>query len=206
VLADRERVEGADHPDTIAARANLAYAYRTAGRLREAIPQYERTLADRERVQGGDHRDALVARSNLAACYQQARRLTDAILQYERALADSERDPRGRGPGDADYPLQPGHGLLHHGPAARGRRGLPARPGRLRALPRARSPDDPDRSREPRRRHAVLTPPERAKRRCNLLGKDALRPGVLEAGDPPRAITAFDDLNPVMIASASHLV
>ncbi len=57
-----------------------------------------------------------------------------------------------------------------------------------------------------RRRHAVLTPPERAKRRCNLLGKDALRPGVLDAGDPPRAITALDDLNPVMIASAAHLV
>ena len=36
VLADRERVQGADHPDTIAARANLAYAYRSAGRLREA--------------------------------------------------------------------------------------------------------------------------------------------------------------------------
>jgi hypothetical protein len=29
---------------------------------------------------------------------------------------------------------------------------------------------------------------------------------MLEAGDPPRAITALDDLNPVMIASASHLV
>jgi len=91
VLADRERVGGADHPDTIAARANLAYAYRTAGRLRKAVPQYERTLADWERVQGRDHRDTFVARSNLAACYQQARRLTDAIPQYERALADSEQ-------------------------------------------------------------------------------------------------------------------
>ena len=44
--------QGADHPDTIAARANLAFAYRSAGRLREAIPLYERTLADRVRVPG----------------------------------------------------------------------------------------------------------------------------------------------------------
>ena len=73
VLADRERVEGADHPLAFAARANLAYAFRSAGRLREAVPLYERTLADRVRVQGPDHRDTLTARSNLAACHQQAR-------------------------------------------------------------------------------------------------------------------------------------
>ena len=35
-----------------------------AGRLREAVPHYERVLADRERVQGRDHRDTLTARSN----------------------------------------------------------------------------------------------------------------------------------------------
>ena len=91
VLADLERVAGGDHPDTIAARANLAYAYRVAKRFRHAIPQYERTLEDRIRVQGPDHPDTLAARSNLAACYQQACRLTEAIPQYRRALADSER-------------------------------------------------------------------------------------------------------------------
>jgi len=31
VLADRERVLGADHPDTLMARNNLAAAYRDAG-------------------------------------------------------------------------------------------------------------------------------------------------------------------------------
>jgi broad specificity phosphatase PhoE len=39
----------------------------------------------------------------------------------------------------------------------------------------------------------------------NLLGDDALPPGVLAAGIPPCAITTVDDLNPVMIASVSHL-
>lgn len=38
----------------------------------------------------------------------------------------------------------------------------------------------------------------------DLLGDDALRPGVLEAGIPPCAITAVDDLNPVMIGSVAH--
>lgn len=39
----------------------------------------------------------------------------------------------------------------------------------------------------------------------DLAGDDALPPGVLEAGIPPCAITAIDNLNPVMIASVSHL-
>jgi broad specificity phosphatase PhoE len=40
----------------------------------------------------------------------------------------------------------------------------------------------------------------------DLLGDDVLRPGVLDEGVPPGAITAIDDLDPVMIASVSHLV
>ena len=40
----------------------------------------------------------------------------------------------------------------------------------------------------------------------DLLGDDALRPGVLDAGVPPCAITAIDDLYPVLIASVSHLM
>lgn len=40
----------------------------------------------------------------------------------------------------------------------------------------------------------------------NLLGDDALPPHVLDAGIPPCAVTAVDDLNVVMIASTSHLL
>jgi broad specificity phosphatase PhoE len=39
----------------------------------------------------------------------------------------------------------------------------------------------------------------------DLAGDDALRPGVLESGIPPCAITAIDNLTAVMIASVSHL-
>jgi len=65
-LADRERVLGETHPDTLMSRNNLAHAYRAAGRLDEAIPLYERTLADRERVLGETHPDTLMSRNNLA--------------------------------------------------------------------------------------------------------------------------------------------
>ena len=54
-LADRERVLGETHPDTLTSRSNLANAYRDAGRLDQAVPLLERTLADRERVLGETH-------------------------------------------------------------------------------------------------------------------------------------------------------
>ncbi len=52
LLAYRERVLGADHPDTLGTRGNLALAYRAAGRAAEAITLHEQNLADRERVLG----------------------------------------------------------------------------------------------------------------------------------------------------------
>ena len=56
---------GADHPDTLTSRNNLAAAYESAGRLEEAIPLLERTLADAERVLGADHPQTLTSRNNL---------------------------------------------------------------------------------------------------------------------------------------------
>jgi hypothetical protein len=66
LLADQERMLGADHPDTLATRNNLATAYRAAGRTAEAITLHEQNLADRERVLGTDHPDTLTTRNNLA--------------------------------------------------------------------------------------------------------------------------------------------
>ena len=91
VLADRERVLGADHPDSLQSRNNLAGAYRSAGRVSEAIALFERALADRERVLGADHPDSLQSRNNLAGAYRSAGRLSEAIALFMRALADRER-------------------------------------------------------------------------------------------------------------------
>jgi tetratricopeptide (TPR) repeat protein len=90
-LADCESLLGADHPDTLTARNNLAYSYDKAGRLDQAIPLYEQALADRERVLGADHPDTLASQDLLAGAYRSASRLDQAIPLYEQTLADRER-------------------------------------------------------------------------------------------------------------------
>ena len=53
-LRDRERLLGADHPDTLTSRNSLASGYRAAGRLAAAVPLLETTLRDRERLLGAE--------------------------------------------------------------------------------------------------------------------------------------------------------
>ena len=86
-----EGLLGPDHPDTLASRNNLAYAYESAGRLEEAITLFEQVLPDSIRVLGEDHPDTLTIRNNLAGAYQSAGRLTEAITLYEQVLPDSTR-------------------------------------------------------------------------------------------------------------------
>ena len=90
-LADRDRVLGADHSDTLTSLNNLAYAYQSAGDLRRAIPMFEQTLADRKRVLGPDHPDTLTSLNNLAYAYQSAGDLRRAIPMFEQTLADRKR-------------------------------------------------------------------------------------------------------------------
>ena len=78
LVADQERLLGADHPDTLASRNNLATAYWAAGRMDEAITLDEQALADRERVLGPDHPDTLTSRRNLASVYLAAGRTDEA--------------------------------------------------------------------------------------------------------------------------------
>ena len=91
VLENCERLQGADHPDTLRARDNLAGAYASAGQLREAIALYERNLDESERLLGADDPDVLVPRNNLASAYESLGRLREAIALYERNLEISER-------------------------------------------------------------------------------------------------------------------
>ena len=91
VLAERERVLGPDHPDTLTIRNNLAGAYYSVGRFGEAIELFERVLAERERVLGSDHPDTLTTRNNLAGAYYFAGRFGEAIELLGRVLAERER-------------------------------------------------------------------------------------------------------------------
>ena len=91
VLADRIRVLGPDHSDTLSSRNNLAYAYISVGRLADAIALYEQTDADSVRVLGPDHPDTFVSRNNLAFIYELVGRFDEAITLRRQTLDDCVR-------------------------------------------------------------------------------------------------------------------
>jgi len=82
---------GPDRPRTLTARGNLAGAYRSAGRLKQAIDLHEQNLADRERILDPNHPDILASRNNLANAYQDAGKLEQAIELHEQNLAEALR-------------------------------------------------------------------------------------------------------------------
>jgi hypothetical protein len=69
-LAVNVQVLGADHPQTLRSRNNLAAADFSAGDPARAIPLYEQALADSVRVLGADHPQTKIVRGNLAAARQ----------------------------------------------------------------------------------------------------------------------------------------
>ena len=86
-----DKTLGTAHPSTLAARNSLAHAYRSAGRLDQAIDLFEQNLDDIKRVLGPDHPRTLTSRDNLAYAYLSAGRLDEAIDLHGRTLADRER-------------------------------------------------------------------------------------------------------------------
>jgi hypothetical protein len=126
--------EGHEHPDTIAARG-LAHAYSSAGRPTEAVALYEQMADSADRQLGPGHPVTLTARAHLAEAYQAAARGKEALTAYQMLMTDSERLL----------------GTRH--PTTLGTR---ERLARQRALPRPRSPDVQDHTREPRGRHPDL--------------------------------------------------
>ena len=66
ILADRRRLLGDDHPDTLTSRATLAGLASRQGRRAEAEDLYRRVIADRTRVLGASHPDTAAVRNELA--------------------------------------------------------------------------------------------------------------------------------------------
>jgi len=91
VLAERERVQGTQHPATLAAREKLAGACLAAGRGKEAVSGYKKVLSDRQRALGADHPDTLTTLRNLAAAYEACGKIAAALQQHEQACAGYER-------------------------------------------------------------------------------------------------------------------
>jgi hypothetical protein len=67
VLAVRERVSGAEHPETLGVRAGLAAWTGAAGDWAGARDQFAALLPVIERIFGAEHATTLAARGDLAA-------------------------------------------------------------------------------------------------------------------------------------------
>ena len=128
-LAGSARVLGADHPDTLASRNNLAARLPGGGGPGPGHPAAtSRPWPTGVRVLGADHPDTLASRNNLADAYESAGDLGRAIPLFEQALAD-RRAGAGRRP-----PRHPGaRGTTS--PTPMSRRGTWAGPSRCTSRP-----------------------------------------------------------------------
>jgi tetratricopeptide (TPR) repeat protein len=98
-LAIREKVLGAEHPDTARSLNNLGGLLQSQGDLAGARPHYERALAIREKVLGAEHPDTARSLNNLGGLLQSQGDLAGARPHYDRALAILEA---GLGPDHPD--------------------------------------------------------------------------------------------------------
>ena len=91
VLAAYTRLNGKEHPDTLATAGNLACTYSDQGKLAEAEVLQVGLLNARRRVLGTEDPGTLNAASNLAATYSLQGKHAEAEELRARALATSRR-------------------------------------------------------------------------------------------------------------------
>ncbi|MFJ9562358.1 tetratricopeptide repeat protein [Streptomyces fuscichromogenes] len=91
VAAERARLLGPDHPDTLASRYENAFTLSRTGRAAEALREYTEVAAARERALGADHPDTLAARQETAYVLGQLGRHFDAHQVYTAVLATRQR-------------------------------------------------------------------------------------------------------------------
>ena len=91
VLHAREETLGAEHPDTLTARANLAYFTGEAGDAAGARDQFAALVPVRERVMGAEHPHTLTTRANLARWTGEAGDAAGARDQFAALLPVRER-------------------------------------------------------------------------------------------------------------------
>nr|WP_272926486.1 FxSxx-COOH system tetratricopeptide repeat protein [Streptomyces sp. SID8375] len=89
LVAD-EAVFGETHPETLASRNNLAYAYASAGAPDQAISLLEGALKEMVEAVGEKHPVSLTLRHNLADAYHAIGDLERSISLHESALLDRE--------------------------------------------------------------------------------------------------------------------
>ncbi|MFJ6074534.1 tetratricopeptide repeat protein [Streptomyces sp. NPDC093065] len=91
VAAERERLLGPDHPDTLASRHEAAFVLARTGRAADALRAYKGVAEARIRMLGADHADTLAVRQEMAYTLGRLGRYTDAHQVYASVLAARER-------------------------------------------------------------------------------------------------------------------
>ncbi|MER6628913.1 tetratricopeptide repeat protein [Streptomyces sp. NPDC000987] len=91
VAAERARLLGPDHPDTLASRYQAAFALSRLGRAAEALRAYRHVATALTRALGPDHPDTLAVRQEMAYTLGQLDRHGDAHQVYLPVLAARER-------------------------------------------------------------------------------------------------------------------
>ncbi|MES9524155.1 tetratricopeptide repeat protein [Streptomyces capoamus] len=84
----RDTLLGPDHPDTLAARHDIARYLAEAGRLSEAVALLDRLAPDRERVLGTRHAATLVTRTSKARFLRDGGDVPGALHQLREVLPD----------------------------------------------------------------------------------------------------------------------
>jgi tetratricopeptide (TPR) repeat protein len=91
ILPAAERVLGADHPDTLTTRSNLAYYLGEAGQVSAAVEQLKVLLEDRTCLLGPNHPDTLLTRDNSAELLGRSGLVGDAAEQLIELLEGQAR-------------------------------------------------------------------------------------------------------------------
>nr|WP_225881895.1 serine/threonine-protein kinase [Streptomyces aureocirculatus] len=91
VAAERERLLGPDHPDTLASWYEVGFTLSRTGRPADALREYGRVAEGRARALGAGHLDTLAARQEMAYVLGRLGRHFEAHQVYTQVLAVRER-------------------------------------------------------------------------------------------------------------------
>jgi tetratricopeptide (TPR) repeat protein len=91
VVEVRTRILGADHPDTLRSRQNLAVALWRRGRYAEAEADFHEIIEREQKVFGPEHPDTLLSRNNLGLILLGQGKYTEAENQYRDLIKAYEK-------------------------------------------------------------------------------------------------------------------
>lgn len=91
VLAERRRVLGVDHPDTLISMGNLGVYLNALDKRKEAEPYYREALEKSRRVRGDDHPETLVCIANMGSMLRVNGKFSEAEVLFREALDKRRR-------------------------------------------------------------------------------------------------------------------